>query len=51
MTEQEVVTELVNEFRGSAPTAAQVLIDERDAYLQEISLRLLRAEARLLLWL
>jgi pheromone shutdown-related protein TraB len=33
MTEQEVVTELVNELRGSAPTAAQVLIDERDAYL------------------
>ena len=33
MTEQEVVAELVNELRGFAPTAAQVLIDERDAYL------------------
>jgi pheromone shutdown-related protein TraB len=33
MTEQEVVQELVSELRGSAPTAAQVLIDERDAYL------------------
>lgn len=33
MTEQEVVEELVSELRGSAPTAAQVLIDERDAYL------------------
>jgi pheromone shutdown-related protein TraB len=33
MTEQEVVAELVSELRGAAPTAAQVLIDERDAYL------------------
>lgn len=33
MTEQEVVQELVSELRGSAPTAARVLIDERDAYL------------------
>ncbi len=33
MTEQEVVTELVSELRGFAPTAAEVLIDERDAYL------------------
>jgi pheromone shutdown-related protein TraB len=33
MTEQEVVQELLSELRGSAPTAAQVLIDERDAYL------------------
>lgn len=33
MTEQEVVQELVSELRGTAPTAAQVLIDERDAYL------------------
>lgn len=33
MTEQEVVAELVRELRGIAPTAAQVLIDERDAYL------------------
>jgi pheromone shutdown-related protein TraB len=33
MTEQDVVAELVSELRGIAPTAAQVLIDERDAYL------------------
>jgi pheromone shutdown-related protein TraB len=33
ITENDVVTALVNELRGFAPTAAEVLIDERDAYL------------------
>ena len=33
ITEQDVVTALVSELRGFAPTAAEVLIDERDAYL------------------
>jgi pheromone shutdown-related protein TraB len=33
ITEQDVVTALVAELRGFAPTAAEVLIDERDAYL------------------
>ncbi|HWR25549.1 MAG TPA: TraB/GumN family protein [Methanosarcina sp.] len=33
MTEHDVVTALVSELRGFAPTAAEVLIDERDAYL------------------
>ena len=33
ITESDVVTALVNELRGFAPTAAEVLIDERDAYL------------------
>ncbi len=33
ITETDVVTALVNELRGFAPTAAEVLIDERDAYL------------------
>ncbi|HET8686484.1 MAG TPA: TraB/GumN family protein, partial [Methanosarcina sp.] len=33
ITESDAVTALVNELRGFAPTAAEVLIDERDAYL------------------
>ena len=33
ITEQDVVTTLVGELRTFAPTAAEVLIDERDAYL------------------
>jgi len=33
ITEQDVVTALVSELRSFAPTAAEVLIDERDAYL------------------
>jgi pheromone shutdown-related protein TraB len=33
LTEQDVVTSLVSELRSFAPTAAEVLIDERDAYL------------------
>ncbi|WP_292380708.1 TraB/GumN family protein [Methanosarcina sp. UBA289] len=33
ITESDVVTGLVNELRDFAPTAAEVLIDERDAYL------------------
>ncbi len=33
ITDTDVVTALVNELRGFAPTAAEVLIDERDAYL------------------
>ncbi|MCC4768179.1 TraB family protein [Methanosarcina sp. DH1] len=33
ITETDVVTGLVNELREFAPTAAEVLIDERDAYL------------------
>jgi pheromone shutdown-related protein TraB len=33
ITEHDVVTALVSELRGFAPTAAEVLIDERDAYL------------------
>ena len=39
ITEQDVVTALVNELRGFAPTAAEVLIDERDAYLAGSILR------------
>jgi pheromone shutdown-related protein TraB len=33
ITESDAVTALVNELRDFAPTAAEVLIDERDAYL------------------
>lgn len=33
ITESDVVTALVSELRDFAPTAAEVLIDERDAYL------------------
>ena len=33
MTDQDVVTALIEEFRKFSPTAASVLIDERDAYL------------------
>lgn len=33
MTDQDVVTAMIEEFRHFAPTAASVLIDERDAYL------------------
>ena len=33
ITENDVVTALVSELRDFAPTAAEVLIDERDAYL------------------
>lgn len=39
ITESDVVTTLVNELRGFAPTAAEVLIDERDAYLAGSILR------------
>ena len=47
ITEQDVVTALVNELRGFAPTAAEVLIDERDAYLAEAYLGSLQAETKL----
>jgi pheromone shutdown-related protein TraB len=33
ITEPDFVAELVSELRGFAPTAAKVLIDERDAYI------------------
>jgi len=33
MTDQDVITAMIEEFRKFAPTAASVLIDERDAYL------------------
>lgn len=33
ITDQDVVTAMIEEFRKFAPTAASVLIDERDAYL------------------
>jgi pheromone shutdown-related protein TraB len=33
MTDSDVVTQLVEELRKYAPTAAKVLIDERDAYI------------------
>ncbi len=39
ITEQDVVNALVDELRGFAPTAAEVLIDERDAYLAGSILR------------
>ncbi|MDD2438929.1 MAG: TraB/GumN family protein [Methanosarcinaceae archaeon] len=39
VTEQDVVTGLVSELRDLAPTAAEVLIDERDAYLAGSLLR------------
>ena len=33
MTDQDAITAIIEEFRKFAPTAASVLIDERDAYL------------------
>lgn len=39
ITDQDVVTSLVSELRELAPTAAEVLIDERDAYLAGSLLR------------
>lgn len=40
ITEQDVVAALISELRGFAPTAAEVLIDERDAYLAGSILRI-----------
>jgi len=42
MTDQDVVTAMVEEFRNLSPTAASVLIDERDAYLAGNILKLVR---------
>ncbi len=39
ITQQDVVTALVSELRDFAPTAAETLIDERDAYLAGSILR------------
>jgi len=39
ITDKDIVTALVDELRGFAPTAAEVLIDERDAYLAGSILR------------
>ncbi|HJH32116.1 MAG TPA: TraB/GumN family protein [Methanosarcinaceae archaeon] len=33
ITDQDMITMLIGELRGIAPTAAEVLIDERDAYI------------------
>ena len=39
LTDQDVITVLIEEFRKFAPTVASVLIDERDAYLAGSILR------------
>lgn len=43
MTDQDVVTAMIEEFRHLSPTAASVLIDERDAYLAGNILRTVQA--------
>jgi pheromone shutdown-related protein TraB len=40
ITNQDIVTMLVEEFRGTSPNAVQVLIDERDAYMASNLIRL-----------
>lgn len=42
LTDQDVITALIEEFRKVAPTVAGVLIDERDAYLAANILRTIR---------
>ena len=44
MTDQDVVTAMIEEFRNLSPTAASVLIDERDAYLAGNLLKLVQQE-------
>ncbi|MCQ6963825.1 TraB/GumN family protein [Methanolobus chelungpuianus] len=39
ITNQDIVSVLVEEFRGSSPNAVKVLIDERDAYMARNLLR------------
>ncbi|WNY26265.1 TraB family protein [Methanolapillus ohkumae] len=43
MTDQDVVSTLIEEFRKFSPTAASVLIDERDAYLAGSIIRTIKA--------
>ncbi len=43
MTDQDAVTAMIEEFRHLSPTAASVLIDERDAYLAGNILRTVQA--------
>ncbi|MDR2944791.1 MAG: TraB/GumN family protein [Methanosarcinales archaeon] len=43
MTDQDVITAMIEEFRHLSPTAASVLIDERDAYLAGNLLRTVQA--------
>ncbi|MDV0446503.1 hypothetical protein MsAg5_03430 [Methanosarcinaceae archaeon Ag5] len=43
MTDQDVVSALIEEFRKFSPTAASVLIDERDAYLAGSIVRTIKA--------
>ncbi|AGB50599.1 pheromone shutdown-related protein TraB [Methanomethylovorans hollandica DSM 15978] len=40
ITNQDIVTMLVEEFRGTSPNAVKVLIDERDAYMASNLIRL-----------
>lgn len=40
ITNQDMVTMLVEEFRGTSPNAVKVLIDERDAYMASNLIRL-----------
>ena len=40
ITNQDIVTMLVEEFRGTSPNAVKVLIDERDAYMASNLVRL-----------
>lgn len=40
VTEEDVVSQIIEEFRAVSPRAAQVLIDERDAYIARNLIRL-----------
>lgn len=47
ITEQDVVSQMISEFRKISPAAANVLVDERDAYLAR-NLHLLSKQGRIL---
>ena len=47
ITEQDVVSQMISEFRKISPAAANVLVDERDAYLAR-NLHLLSKQGRVL---
>ncbi len=44
VTEEDVVSQIIEEFRAVSPRAAQVLIDERDAYIARNLIRLGREQ-------
>lgn len=48
LTEQDIVTLALEEFRKFSPNGAKALIDERDAYLAQSLIPLLRGEERVL---